>query len=108
LDISYYALPCLLTLLTWESLSFNRLPVLTLAATLASWLIFKQTAVLGLSADMQALIFAIVSIPSVIALAAGLYAPGSVRRRIIRPRRDAVATPGDWPYARTQNAGART
>ena len=108
LDISYYVLPCLLTLLTWESLSFNRLPVLTLAATLASWLIFKQTAVLGLSADMQALIFAIVSIPSVIALAAGLYAPGFARRLIIRPRRDTVATPGDWPYARTQNAGART
>jgi hypothetical protein len=107
-DTSYYALPCLLALLTWESLSFNRLPVVTFAAAFAAWAAFEQTAVLHFSADMQALVFAIVSVPSVIALGVGLYAPGLIRALVSRPRREAAMTPADWPYPRTQNAGART
>jgi hypothetical protein len=107
-DISYYALPCLLALLTWESLSFNRVPVLTLAGALAAWLCLQETAVLGLSADMQALIFALVSVPSVIALSVGLYAPGMVRRLVSRPRRDPATPAAGWSYSSTQNAGART
>ncbi len=107
-DISYYAVPFLFALVTWESLSFDRVPVLALLATFAAWMIFKQTAAFNLSADMQALVFAIVSIPSVITLSVALYAPGALQRLVIRPRRDAATTPIDWPYARTQNAGAGT
>ncbi len=107
-DISYYALPFLLALVTWESLSFDRVPVLALLATFAAWMIFKQTAALGLSADVQALVFAMVSIPSVIVLSMALYTPVTLRRLAVRPRRGAATTPSDWPYARTQNAGAGT
>ncbi|HXD67045.1 MAG TPA: hypothetical protein VNV17_20630 [Solirubrobacteraceae bacterium] len=107
-DISYYCLPFLLALVTWESLSFDRVPVLALLATFAAWMIFKQTAALGLSADVQALVFAMVSIPSVIVLSMALYAPGLVQRWVMRPRRDAVTPTADWPYARTRNAGAGT
>jgi hypothetical protein len=107
-DISYYALPFLLTLVAWESLSFDRVPVLALLAAFAAWLMFKETGALNFSADLQALVFAIVSVPSVIALSMALYAPGLVQRLISRPRRDTAATPVDWPYARTQNAGAGT
>ncbi len=107
-DISYYALPCVLTLVTWESISFKRVPVVALAATLAAWFIFERTATLGLSADMQALIFAIVSVPSIVALSVGVYAPGALRRLLTRPGRGAATAPAGWPYATTQKAGART
>jgi len=78
-DISYYSLPFLFALVTWEALSFERPPVLTLAASLVAWLIFRETssAALGLSLDLQALVFAIVSIPSIATLAAALYRPAS-------------------------------
>jgi hypothetical protein len=107
-DISYYSLPFLLALVAWESLSFNRPPVLGLVATLAAWLIFQQTAVLGLSADIQALVFALVSVPSVIALGVGLYAPGLVRRLIARPGREPATAAAVWPYSPTQKAGVGT
>ena len=75
-DVSYYSLPFLLTLLAWESLRFARLPVLSLAATLAAWLIFREAASVGLSLDAQALVFTIVSVPAIAALAVALYVPG--------------------------------
>jgi hypothetical protein len=85
-DISYYSLPFLLTLLTWEALSFTRPPVLSLAATLAAWLIFRETSgnALALSFDAQALVFTIVSVPAVAALAATLYVPAL--RQLLAPR----------------------
>jgi hypothetical protein len=107
-DISYYALPFLLALVTWESLSFDRIPVLGLLATFTAWFVFQETHALHLSADVQALVFAVVSIPAVAALSVAVYAPGAVNRLVTRPRRDAVATPIDWPIARTQNAEAGT
>ncbi len=107
-DISYYALPFLLALVTWESLSFDRIPVLSLLAAFAAWFVFEETNALGLSHDVQALVFCITSVPTVAALSVALYAPGAVKGLVTRPRRDAVATPIDWPPARTQNAGART
>jgi hypothetical protein len=85
-DISYYSLPFLLTLLTWEGLSYTRPPVLTVAASFAAWLIFRETSseALNLSLDAQALVFAIVSVPAIAALAATLYAPGI--RQLLAPR----------------------
>jgi hypothetical protein len=85
-DISYYSLPFLLTLLTWEALSFTRPPVLSLAASLAAWLIFRETSsiALALSLDAQAMVFTIVSLPAIAALAATLYAPGL--RQLLVPR----------------------
>jgi hypothetical protein len=107
-DVSYYSLPFLLTLLAWETLSFNRPPVLSLVAAFAAWLILERTATLDLSADMQALIFALVSIPSMVALSLALYAPGTLQRLISRFRRDAATRAAGWSYGRTQKAGAGT
>jgi hypothetical protein len=95
-DISYYSLPFLLTLLTWEALSFTRPPVLSLAASLAAWLIFRETSssALGLPLDGQALVFTIVSVPAIATLAATLYVP--VLRQRLAPRSGigrAVAVP---------------
>lgn len=84
-DISYYSLPFLLALLTWEGMSFERPPVLSLTASFAAWFIFRETSSpLDLSADAQALVFAIVSIPSIMALAVAVYAPGV--GRLFAPR----------------------
>jgi hypothetical protein len=108
-DTAYYSLPFLLTLLTWETLSFKRVPVLSLLAAFAATLIFGQAPNLPLpSADLQALLFAVISVPSVVALGLALYAPGLVARLTVRPRADAATASADWPYPRTQNAGART
>ena len=62
-------------------------------------MIFKQTsmATFSLSADMQAMVFALVSIPSVIALTAALYAPVSARLLVIRPA-EAARAGREWPY----------
>jgi hypothetical protein len=107
-DISYYALPFLLALVTWESVSFDRVPVLSLVAALGAWFIFQKTAGLQLSADTQALVFTLVSVPSVIALAVSLYAPGLTRRLLSRRERDGSAVATGWAYPGTQNAGAGT
>jgi hypothetical protein len=107
-DISYYALPFLLALVTWESLSFDRMPVLALLAAFGAWLIFRQTTAINLSADMQALVFAIVSVPSVAALSLALYAPGAARLLVSRSRRTPATAAGGWPCAATQNAGVGT
>jgi hypothetical protein len=110
-DISYYSLPFLIALVTWETLSFNRLPVLGLTATLACWLIFHAASRAGLdvSPDMQALVFAIVSVPSAIGLGVSLYAPGLLSRLVARPRPDVTAaTTAAWAYAPTRKAGIRT
>jgi hypothetical protein len=87
-DISYYSLPFLFALLTWEALSFKRPPVLALTASIAAWFIFQETSnpALHLSEDAQALVFAIVSVPSVIALTVAVYAPGVGRLLARRPR----------------------
>ena len=107
-DISYYAVPFLLALVTWESLTVDRLPVLALLAAFSAWVVFQRPHALHLSADLQALVFLIVSVPAVLALTMALYAPGAARRLIWRrPRKAGTAAPG-WPYATTQNAGAGT
>jgi hypothetical protein len=60
-----------------------------------AWLIFRETssAALGLSLDLQALVFAIVSIPSIATLAAALYAPGVGRGLAPHSQRHAAVAP---------------
>jgi len=80
-DISYYALPFLLSLLVWETLTFVRPPVLALGAAFAGWFVL-QWAVPGhgFSPDEQSLLFLALTLPSAIALGVALYAPGLGRR----------------------------
>jgi hypothetical protein len=109
-DTSYYSLPFLLSLLTWETLSYDRIPVVSLAATLAAWLIFEQASNLPvtLSADTQALVFAIVSVPAVIALSVAVYAPGVRQLLARRAPRDTAAAAAGWQSALPQKAGVGT
>jgi hypothetical protein len=107
-DISYYALPFLLALVTWESMSFDRVPVISLLAALGAWFIFQKTAGLHLSADAQALVFTLVSVPSVIALTVSLYIPGLAGRVLLRRERATATVTTGWPHPATQNAGAGT
>lgn len=89
-DISYYCLPSLLALLSWETLTYTRPPVVTLGATFAAWFSLRETAsvALDLSPDMQAMVFAAVSVAAIVALAIGVYAPGFRQRLASRSRRD--------------------
>lgn len=89
-DISYYALPFLVSLLSWEALTFARAPLITLGAAAASWYVFSGTSGSGFSADVEALVFALVSVPALLAVAAAVYAPGAGRlmtTRVAWPRR---------------------
>jgi hypothetical protein len=85
-DISYYSLPFLFALAAWEALGARRLPLVSLLATFAAWLILMETGntALYLPANTQALVFILVSVPGVLALAVGLYAPGVAR--LVAPR----------------------
>jgi hypothetical protein len=97
-DVAYYALPFLVALLTWEVSRSARSPVVTLAATLAAWFVFRETTftALNLSANGQALVFTIVAVPALVALTVACYAPGLGRRlvpRALRARPVAGAAP---------------
>lgn len=91
-DYTYYALPFLIALVTWEVLTYRRPPVLALAASFATWFVFQAAASpnLNISADMQSLIFDAFAISAVLAIAAGLYAPGLSKRLAFRMRRRPV------------------
>ena len=67
----------------------------TLALSLALWFVFQAAPLPGLrlTPDTQALIFAAITLPTVISLAAALYVPGITERFALRPKRHAaVAT----------------
>lgn len=92
-DDPYYVLPCLIALLTWEAQTVVRPPLVTLGTTIAAWSIFIGTSVTAydLPADAQALVFAVVSIPLLGALALATFAPETARRLLPRSgRADAV------------------
>lgn len=76
-DISYYALPFLLALLTWEVSRSTGAPVVTVVATLVTCFIVQETGspLLHLSRDAQAAIFLLVSVPSIVGLAVAAYVP---------------------------------
>jgi hypothetical protein len=88
-DQSYYAIPFLIALITWEALRFRRLPVLALTATLLAWILYVKVPgpSLHLSLDGQALVFLLVSVAAAAAIACGLYAPGVRERLVRRPAR---------------------
>ena len=73
-DTVYYPLPFIFALLAWETLHRRRPPVLALAASVVVWLVFI-VAPEHLSADAQAALFAAVALPTLVGLAAALYAP---------------------------------
>jgi hypothetical protein len=107
-DISYYALPFLLALVTWESLSFNRAPILASLGALLAWAVFQQTSNLSLSADAQALVFALVSMSAVIALAIALYTPGLPELLRGRPSGRGLRGAESWQSGPTPEPGLRT
>ncbi len=74
---AYYPLPFLIALVVWEALTLDRLPVLALAGSFATWFVFQGATnpALGLSPDMQSLIFLACAIPAVLATALALFAP---------------------------------
>jgi hypothetical protein len=91
-DFTYYPLAFLIALVSWEALAFARAPVFTLALSLALWFVFQAAPLPGLrlTPDAQALIFAAVTLPAVISLAAALYVPGITERFALRPKRHAA------------------
>jgi hypothetical protein len=86
-DQSYYSIPFLIALLTWEALRFKRLPVLALTATVLAWILYVEVPdpSLHLSLNRQALVFLLVSLAASAALAWRLYAPGLRDRLVRRP-----------------------
>jgi len=109
-DISYYALPSLLALLTWEALTFDRPPVLAATASFAAWLVFRETGLgaLNLPPDVQAVAFTVVAVPAVIWLAGAVYAPRVLTWLAGRAPRGATPAGPGWTHAATQNAGVGT
>jgi hypothetical protein len=81
-DIVYYPLPFLFALLAWEVLAAERVPVLSLAASLGAWFTLQETAraPLSLSADGQALVFLALAVPAAGAIAMALFAPRTCER----------------------------
>jgi len=92
-DNSYYPLPFLLALLTWEALRFTRPPVISLLATFLAWFVLRATSgfSLDLPTDTQSLIFIVVAIPAIVVLCARVYAPHVGTRWAPRSRRAVVA-----------------
>jgi hypothetical protein len=84
-DTSYYALPFLLALLTWEALGPRRLPLLALAGTALAWLDFIWLPAHA-SADVQATLFLAATTPLAGALVLHLYAPQTAARLLDRAR----------------------
>lgn len=71
----YYCVPFLIALVSWEALATRRLPVLTLAVTMAAWVTF-EIAPDSLSPDDQSLLYLAWSAPLAVALAARVFARG--------------------------------
>jgi hypothetical protein len=91
-DISYYAIPFLIALVVWESLTLVRPPVLALVGSIAAWFAF-QWAVPGhgFSPDVQAVLFLGFSLGALTAIVCTLYFPGLGERLSVAWRRRAVA-----------------
>jgi hypothetical protein len=87
-DIPFYPTPFLFALVTWEALRFRRLPVISVGATVVTWLLYTRlpNASVHLPDDRTALLFLIVSVCAAAAIGCDLYAPG-LRDRLIRRAR---------------------
>lgn len=74
-DIGYYSLPFIFALLTWETMTLERLPVLAALASLCGWVSFQWLPT-QVSPDAQAAVFLLFSVAALSAIAMRLYAPG--------------------------------
>ena len=95
-DNWYYPLPFLIALLVWEVLHAPRPPMLTLGATFAVWALTQWAVPAhGFSADAQSVVFLVMTVPALLAIAAGLYAPGLISGQLVRraPRPAAITDP---------------
>ncbi len=78
-DVVYYALPLVLALTAWETLTLRRAPVLALSSAVAVWAGCRWLPSFA-SADVQALFFAAWSVSLAIGLGVALYGrPARVR-----------------------------
>jgi hypothetical protein len=82
-DTVYYPLPFIFALLAWETLQRREPPVLSLVASVVVWLVFIVVPQ-HLSADAQAAVFLVVAVPTLVALAVALFAPGVRLHRVTR------------------------
>jgi hypothetical protein len=112
-DVSYYTVPFLLALLCWDALGPRPLPLVALAASVLAWLDFRWLPAHA-SADAQAALFALLTLPLLAALAVSLYAPHRAVRLRARLRAErsarliALASPeGFLRRARSAPWGAR-
>ncbi len=76
-DTAYYLLPFLLALTAWEGVGERGLPALALASTVLAWIDFEWLPTHA-SADAQAALFLLWTVPLAAALALRLYAPGAL------------------------------
>jgi hypothetical protein len=75
-NTSYYMLPCLLALLTWEVSGSNRRPpILALAGIVLPWVALHELPAHGAGPDLQAAVFLAWTLPLTAALSLKLYAP---------------------------------
>lgn len=94
-DNTYYGLPYLLALLSWEALAFERPPVMAIVASVTAWFLFKWAVPSrGFSPDAQSLLFLAWALPALIGMLVSLYAPGLMTRfRVGSAHRGAVPSP---------------
>jgi hypothetical protein len=97
-DFAYYPLPFVLALLAWESLRFHRPPLLALAASLAVWLLFIE-APGRLSPDQMAFVFAALALPTIAALALGVFGGKPVSAALARAQRVRSSGPAAAPIS---------
>jgi hypothetical protein len=85
-DTLYYPLPFIFALIAWESLERRRPPILSLAASVAVWLVFVVVPEHA-SADVQAAAFLAFAIPTLLALGRAVLAPQAPQLRLRRGAR---------------------
>jgi hypothetical protein len=73
-NIAYYAIPAILAVVAWESLRFDRGPVVALALTAATWANWEWVPRYA-TPDAQSALYLAWSVPLALALAWRLYAP---------------------------------
>ena len=87
-DNLYYPLPLLLALGVWETLSLERLPVMTIAGVLVVRLltVYLPAAPFSFSLDELAACFLVIAVIGLTAISTGLYFPGAASSHPSRAR----------------------
>ena len=86
-DTTYYPLPFLFALLTWEVMTREEPPVLTLAASFAVWFVFEWLPDRA-DADVQAFVFLALTLPTL-----RPRQPGALRAWTLSRQRPALTRP---------------